>query len=1038
MAASTARRLALPRTAVTALALLALLLPLAGRAAAHEEREVRQPAGTAPPAYRDTGPQVVVCKPDSGERIATLPDPIRARNQALLDDCAFHDIQAAVTDVRDNGQAGTRILVLPGVYRELPSRKAHDELNGAPIGHPELADQCGQIAASTEALTYEQQATCPHLQNLIGVFGDQTPADDDYRCDSNLCDLQIEGTGSRPEDVIIDGKLNGILNGLRADRADGIYMKNFMTQGFEFNGIYVIETNGATADSVTASFNHEYGFLSFESFMRYENCDGQANGDSSFYPGASPDTNRDLGLIPLHRADFKPSTEVRGCRGHHNALGYSGTTGNSTFVHHNEFDHNATGFATDSLFPGHPGTPQNHALLEDNVFHENNSNFYDMTAKQGVCSKPMNERDYNDGAVCPSVPLPVGTGIIFPGSNFNWVHRNMLYDNWRTGTFQLWVPAEIREGGPDPDAHNQTTCGPDGDQPCPPQEQSHWDTYSANRLAEQQPFSYVQPNGADFTWDVEGQGNCWAQTGDEANTSAAGDVTYHPLDLEGFPTLTNGFPDCTNREQTYTPTSTNFAEAPCIEYDQADNPDPQGCDWFHTPAVPAARQPNAATLERLAGSDRIETAIKASQEGYPSDATTVVLARSDAYPDALAGAPLAHARGGPLLLTGSAGLDARVASEIQRLHATNAILLGGEQALSPTVIDDLRGLGFRDRDIVRIAGKDRFATSVAIARNLPASSALVAKGADANGQGWPDALAASSAAALLQRPILLTAPDTLPQSVSTFLDEGSIDSVDVIGGTAAVSDAVSNQLKQRMDDVERVAGANRYETSLAVAKFALKAGADPTELWLATGSDWPDGIAAGSAIAVDEGIMLLVGDTVAGTPVATWLDDVNPTYDTSNGVGVGDVLERVRILGGTKAVPKAVADDMTTIYGAVAGDARGDRSTGNTLHNGRLAGQGVAGSARVATTLVGSTRVWLEAAGLTAGTRYQGRVGTGTCAAGGGSELKPGGASFDLAPTADGAGTVLVDDTIFAVASGAARSVQLKQGSTVVGCADLG
>src|SRR5690606_32056845 len=98
------------------------------------------------------------------------------------------------------------------------------------------------------------------------------------------------------------------------------------------------------------------------------------------------------------------------------------------------------------------------------------------------------------------------------------------------------------------------------------------------------------------------------------------------------------------------PQSSILTEVACILYDPETNPDPAGCDWFHTPPVPEGRQPAAPTLERGAGPDRIATAVAASREGYPTRATTVVLARADAYPDALAGAPLAHARGGPLLL----------------------------------------------------------------------------------------------------------------------------------------------------------------------------------------------------------------------------------------------------------------------------------------------------------------------------------------------------------------------------------------------------
>lgn len=924
---------------------LAVVVPLAGTAVAHDERDVTQPDDGVFPEYRHSGPSVVVCKDPSAAAIEALPAPIRQRNEALLERCRFEHIQEAVNWVEANGEPGYRILVMPGVYREEPSRRSREANFGAPLGRDDLADECAAIWEASDggegALTYTEQRTCPHIKNLVGIFGDTTPDDDSQACDGNLCDLQIEGTGARPYDVIVDGKLDGFLNGIKVDRGDGFYVRNMGFQHFEFNGLYIIETAGATVDSSIGSFNHEYGFLSFVSYVLYENCSGQANGDAAVYPGASPDVNADAGLIPLHRDEMVWSTEVRGCRGHHNELGFSGTTGNSVWIHHNEFDHNIAGINLDTFFPDHPGTPQNHALVEDNLLHSNNVDHYDTAAHRGLCAEdvPYDERDYEDGALCPVGPAMLGSGVINPGGNFNWYHRNRFYDNWRTGVIQFWVPAELREGEPVPGAHDNTNCGPDGDQPCPYEETSHWNTYSGNRLAEEPLHGHVQPNGADWTWDVEGQGNCWAQTETDVyqpNTSAAGDVTYHVIDESGAPSIP--FPDCAgDRSTTYSPVSSVLENSTCATYDQATNPDPEGCEWVEMPPMPDGRQPENPTLQRLAGGDRIDTAILASQEGYPTSAPTVTLARADLYPDALAGAPLAHARGGPMLLTDSDGVDARVAREIARLGATQVILLGGTDALSSRVEQDLRGLGFSPEDVVRIGGVSRYETAAMIAENLPATDAFVAKGDDPDSDGWPDALAASAVAPMLERPILLTPPGELAAATDAFLARGDIESVDIVGGVEAVSEEAERAIAARVDEVERVAGANRFETALEMGRFALKAGADPTELWLATGEDWPDGIAAGSAVAVDEGVMLLVGGAIGDGPVATWLDEVHPYLDTDGqDVSVGDVLENVRVLGGTEAVPAAVDDELRGTFGAEPGDAVGDRSAGTVVQLGRF------------------------------------------------------------------------------------------------------
>ncbi|MBA0124522.1 cell wall-binding repeat-containing protein [Haloechinothrix sp. YIM 98757] len=1010
---------------------VALSTVIAGTASAHDERVVTEPERTGYPDYRDTGPSVVVCKANSADLIRALPAPVRERNLGLLERCRFNHIQQAVNWVEHEGETGTRIQVLPGVYREEPSRQARAERHGAPLDRPDLAETCARIAEDTdhgdEALTYEEQLTCPHLENLVAVLGDSSPEDDSVGCDSRLCDLQIEGTGTRPYDVVVDGEFDTFLNGLRADRTSGLYLSNFATQHFEFNGIYLIETSGATVDRVEGSFNHEYGFLSFVSFVRYQNCGGQANGDSAIYPGASPNVLAGSGLISRQeQPEF--STEVRNCRSHHNALGYSGTTGNSVHAYRNEFDHNSTGLATDSLFPDHPGTPQNHALWEENLFHSNNVNYVARHAQQGRCTGPLDERDYEDGAVCPAVPLPVGTGLFIAGGNFNWVDGNDFYDNWRQGTYQLWVPAELREQEPVPDAHLRDVCGPDGDQPCPPQETSHWNTYSGNRMAGNVAQGTTQPNGADFGWDLEGQGNCWARSGDRANTSAAGEVTYSGIDTTIVQEDLPAFPGCREREATYSPVSTNALEAGCIEYDPSDNPDPAGCDWFDPLPAPDGRQPAAPTLERLAQGGPVGDSVLASQEGYPTGAPTVVLAAAEEPAEALAAAPLAHARGGPVLLTSGDRLDAGTAEEIERLGATSAVLVGDRESLSPRLAADLRRMGFGGDDIQRLGGSGPAGTAAEIASSMTATDAFVVARDD-----WRDAGTVGSVAALLERPILLSGRDSLPGPTGDVLARGDIEAVDVVGGSGAVSDGVVDDLSTRLDDVERIGGSDRYEISLNVARFALQAGADPTELWLAGGDDAATG-AAGSAAAVDEGVMLLAGDGIGGTPTETWLNGT-PNHP-EGGATVADILEQVRILGDTSQVGSGVTRDLEDHYGASPGDARGDRSSGAPLWHARMHGEAT-GSAEVQRAVTGATTLRLRASGLDPGETYTATVQRRSCDADSRPLTFDGGEELGAEVTADAHGVAIADRTVYSSAE-APGSVALRHGGSRVACADLG
>ena len=86
-----------------------------------------------------------------------------------------------------------------------------------------------------------------------------------------------------------------------------------------------------------------------------------------------------------------------------------------------------------------------------------------------------------------------------------------------------------------------------------------------------------------------------------------------------------------------------------------------------------------------------------------------------------------------------------------------------------------------------------------------------------NGEQFPDALSVGPFAAKLNAPILLVGRDTVPATVRSHLDALNPTRIIVIGGTGVVSQAVVAVLAN-YGLVERVAGANRYETAIEVSK----------------------------------------------------------------------------------------------------------------------------------------------------------------------------------------------------------------------------
>lgn len=99
----------------------------------------------------------------------------------------------------------------------------------------------------------------------------------------------------------------------------------------------------------------------------------------------------------------------------------------------------------------------------------------------------------------------------------------------------------------------------------------------------------------------------------------------------------------------------------------------------------------ARDLRRLEGDSRFTTAVQISREAFPNGASTVYLARSDAFADALAGSSLTDR--GPILLVPQCGpVPPAVIAEANRLNPLEVVALGGSAALCDSVLQEFAGI----------------------------------------------------------------------------------------------------------------------------------------------------------------------------------------------------------------------------------------------------------------------------------------------------------------------------------------------------------
>ncbi len=311
-----------------------------------------------------------------------------------------------------------------------------------------------------------------------------------------------------------------------------------------------------------------------------------------------------------------------------------------------------------------------------------------------------------------------------------------------------------------------------------------------------------------------------------------------------------------------------------------------------------ATRPYASRLDRVAGSDRVGTAVAVSHAAFAEGADWVVLATAANFPDALSAGPLAAALKGPVLLVPGSGVPSAVAGEIGRLGAKHAIIIGSTGVIAGRVAADLARVGVKD--VQRLAGPDRYATSLAVAKRVgqilgPLGTAVVVSGAN-----FPDALSAGPLAAYNGFPIVLARGDTVPASMTAAFASLGVTST-IIAGSGSV---VSTSFGDGLPSPTRLGGRDRYQTSAALALYALDHGLLPYRVMIASGTRFPDGLAG--AVLGGQARAALVLASPSGLPT--------PTAGVLTGLAGKNV--EAWVLGGPPAVAASTADAAASILGA--------------------------------------------------------------------------------------------------------------------------
>ena len=258
--------------------------------------------------------------------------------------------------------------------------------------------------------------------------------------------------------------------------------------------------------------------------------------------------------------------------------------------------------------------------------------------------------------------------------------------------------------------------------------------------------------------------------------------------------------------------------------------------------------------ERVFGDNRFKTSLaiadqfKNANNGKAFE--NIIVASGADFADALSASYLAKVKNAPILLVANkATVVINDTIEYIKKNAAagaNVYLVGGSSVVPNSMITDLKKLGFKAK---RLAGSNRYDTNIEVLKEAGVTNEkiLIASGMD-----YADALSASA----VGLPILLVAGKgkSLTPNQKAYLqslkdvkvEKGAapLSKAYIIGGTGAVSAGILKQAKEIFAAAYRVAGSNRYETSVKVAETFFKK-ETPKTVAVAYGMNYPDGLCGG-------------------------------------------------------------------------------------------------------------------------------------------------------------------------------------------------
>lgn len=245
----------------------------------------------------------------------------------------------------------------------------------------------------------------------------------------------------------------------------------------------------------------------------------------------------------------------------------------------------------------------------------------------------------------------------------------------------------------------------------------------------------------------------------------------------------------------------------------------------------------SAKTERIDAQNRFETAKKIKEKEF-KNADTAVIVNSNEFSDSISATNISNGKS-PILYTDSNKLDNLTKEALNGIK--KVYITGGEKTISSKVVNELNGLGI---EVIRVKGKDRYDVNAKSATTSHPVSNKKQNVVIASGENFADSISSTSLAKKKNAPVLLVKKNEVPKSIKEYLNsfrkKGLLGDITIVGGENSVSKIVENELS-KLSKVTRIAGDDRYQTSVKVAKHV---GVNSERTIVASGEKFVDVLAA--------------------------------------------------------------------------------------------------------------------------------------------------------------------------------------------------